>query len=226
MMLAHELAHLILSHNKEGAMHRGMALMVAIQTAPAVWALLPWKSAVLTTIVLHELSDLLFQLPNSREREFESDRFGLELAAKACFDIHEAPLFLRSVVQDKGNAVEAISEYFSTHPSGRHRVERFKQLCAEAVRKRTESGCKVLPERNCTNTYGEQSMEKLMPLQVATSGGVQMVVDIFCSYLFWYFCYYITLHVFAYMYHVFKHLLKYLVKSLLLANRHQYHEWP
>ena len=41
----------------------------------------------------HKVSSMLFELPFNRDMETEADEVGLKLAAKACFDVREAPAF-------------------------------------------------------------------------------------------------------------------------------------
>jgi predicted Zn-dependent protease len=70
-------------------------------------------------------------LPFSRKHELEADRIGIMLMAQAGYDPHAAPRLwekFASVKQGRGPA-----EFFSTHPSDRHRVQQLNEVLAEAT---------------------------------------------------------------------------------------------
>lgn len=70
-------------------------------------------------------SQLFFSLPNGREQERESDRMGLELAARAGYNPDAAvTLWQKMGAQSKS----APSEFFSTHPSSANRIADLKAL--------------------------------------------------------------------------------------------------
>ena len=59
-----------------------------------LWALLPNDGiALVANWFFEQVSDLVFELPFSRHMETEADEVGVLLAARACFDVREAPAF-------------------------------------------------------------------------------------------------------------------------------------
>ena len=64
-------------------------------------------------------TDVLFNLPNSREQESEADRMGLELMARAGYDPRGAVSLWKKMIAAGGNTGSA---WLSTHPSGPQRI--------------------------------------------------------------------------------------------------------
>jgi metalloendopeptidase OMA1, mitochondrial len=60
--------------------------------------------------------------------EKEADEVGLELAAKACFDVRYIPHFWRRSDDD-------FPEYFSTHPSNENRSKDLENLLPKVKKK-------------------------------------------------------------------------------------------
>lgn len=97
--------------------------------------------------------DLIIDRPYSRMLETEADIVGLELAAKACFDVRETSAFW-----DKMSFVEQIegvkispervqvpstpsNEFLLTHPSHETRSQYLDSIMDEAIKLREKSGC-------------------------------------------------------------------------------------
>ncbi|ODM98402.1 Metalloendopeptidase OMA1, mitochondrial [Orchesella cincta] len=93
IILGHEMAHAVMGHGAEKASFvHFMDLMFIIPLA-ALWALLPTDiTAAVAHWITSKTSEILMDLPHSRFIEEEADEVGLVLAAKACFDIREAPV--------------------------------------------------------------------------------------------------------------------------------------
>jgi predicted Zn-dependent protease len=127
-IMGHEIAHALAKHTAER-----MSEAVATQTALSIGAALLGGStkgqlalqgaAIATTVGL--------QLPNSRRQEAEADRIGIELAAKAGYDPHAAPMLWKKMIDATGSAGKA--DWLSTHPAGEKRMESLSALIPEMM---------------------------------------------------------------------------------------------
>ena len=90
----------------------------------------------------------LFELPFSRQMETEADEVGLKLAAKACIDIREAPLFWAKMKLESEMTSEAgeIPEFTSTHPTHEHREQMLASMVPDLLKLRTSCKCYKLPD--------------------------------------------------------------------------------
>jgi predicted Zn-dependent protease len=122
-VMGHEIAHALREHGRERAsqaMAQGMALSVL---GIAVGA--SDTSVQLAQII----TDITFNLPNSREHEIEADRIGVELAARAGYDPRAAVTLWQKMAKAAGNGPP---QFLSTHPSPENRI-RDLQVYAERV---------------------------------------------------------------------------------------------
>ena len=69
-------------------------------------------------------------LPFGREQEYEADRIGLGLMARAGYDPRSAVGFWQRMSQKSGGGGP---EFLSTHPAGENRITRIQQLLPEAL---------------------------------------------------------------------------------------------
>lgn len=143
-ILSHEMSHAILNHGAEALSHANLISLVLIIPLAVLWGLLPNDGiALIADWFFHTVSELILQLPFSRELETEADKVGLELAAKACFDVREAAAFWRKmefITSQDPDGVE-VPEYLSTHPSHVSRHEELQKMMPWAISKRTECKC-------------------------------------------------------------------------------------
>jgi predicted Zn-dependent protease len=122
-VMGHEIAHALREHGRERAsqaMAQGMALSVLGIVVGAN------DSGVQLAQVI---TDVTFNLPNSREDEQEADRIGVELAARAGFDPHAAVTLWQKMARASGGGPP---QFLSTHPSPENRI-RDLQVYAERV---------------------------------------------------------------------------------------------
>lgn len=70
-------------------------------------------------------------LPFGREQEYEADRIGLTLMARAGYDPRTAVGFWQRMSQKSGGG--GGPEFLSTHPAGENRIARIQQLLPEAL---------------------------------------------------------------------------------------------
>ena len=75
--------------------------------------------------------------------ESEADEVGLKLAAKACIDIREAPLFWAKMklLSELTSEENEILEFFSTHPSHEHRENTLASMVPDLLKLRTSCRC-------------------------------------------------------------------------------------
>ncbi|KAI0295074.1 hypothetical protein B0F90DRAFT_1213239 [Multifurca ochricompacta] len=78
------------------------------------------------------ITTLLMDLPHSRKQEYEADKIGLRLSAKACFDPTAAPeMFKRLGALEKAASGLNVS-FLNTHPASEERVRQLQSLLPEA----------------------------------------------------------------------------------------------
>ncbi len=132
-VMGHEIAHALREHGRERA-SQAMAQSIALSIGGALLGLGD-SSVQLAQII----TDVTFNLPNSREHEIEADRVGVELAARGGYDPHAAVTLWQKMGQVGGAAPP---QFLSTHPSPQNRQKDLTDYAArvmplyEAARKR------------------------------------------------------------------------------------------
>jgi len=132
-VMGHEIAHALREHGRERA-SQAAAQGIALSIGGALLGLGD-GSVQLAQIV----TDVTFNLPNSREHEVEADRVGVELAARAGYDPRAAVTLWQKMGQAGGGAPP---QFLSTHPSPQNRQKDLADYAArvmplyEAARKR------------------------------------------------------------------------------------------
>lgn len=108
-----------------------------------LWAVLPNDGiALIADWFFNKVIEVVFELPFSRDMEREADEVGLTMAAKACFDVRQAPLFW-----GKMEALETLEgrdkmpEILATHPTHDRRREYLETLVPDALKMREQYGC-------------------------------------------------------------------------------------
>lgn len=146
-VLAHEMAHCVLSHGAEQVSYAQLVDFALVGFLAAIWAIMPTDGiAVVTHWFFEKVVSLLLRLPYSRKLELEADEVGLQLAAKACFDVREASAFWTKMGL-MSNALEDV-EFISTHPSHERRSEYLDNLMNSAIELRKECRCPSLPHKD------------------------------------------------------------------------------
>lgn len=113
-VMGHEIAHALREHSREA-----MSQVVAQQMGIAViGAALNMGS--LTQDLLDKAATVAIQLPNSREKETEADRIGLELTARAGYDPRAAVSVWKKMMANGGGRPP---EFLSTHPNPESRMQ-------------------------------------------------------------------------------------------------------
>eukprot|EP01043_Picozoa_sp_COSAG02_P057967 COSAG02_NODE_7131_length_3166_cov_1.967069_2_plen_159_part_00 len=74
------------------------------------------------------------ELPMSREQETEADELGLEIMARACYDVRQATGFFTkmSSLEESAGRRQKTSDWSSTHPSHPKRIANVRQRMTSA----------------------------------------------------------------------------------------------
>jgi predicted Zn-dependent protease len=118
-VMGHEMAHALREHGREKA-SQAAGVNVLSQIGGTIISARTGVSTDLTRGALSKIGDLAFMRPNSREMEQESDRIGIELAARAGYDPKGAVSLWEKMAKLSGNSGP---EWLSTHPSNTSRIE-------------------------------------------------------------------------------------------------------
>lgn len=121
-VIGHEIAHALREHARE-QMSQQMATNIGLSVLSAVVG----SSAV--NDLGGTLTNVMFNLPNSRTHEMEADRLGVELAARAGYDPRAAISLWQKMESLSGGGTP---EFLSTHPSAASRIGDLR-IAAERV---------------------------------------------------------------------------------------------
>ena len=119
-IMGHEIAHAIREHGREKVSESvGQQILVSLLAAKS-------SSPSASAALANQVATVLYQLPNSREKEIEADRIGLELMARAGYD----PAAAMTLWHKMADATKERStpEFLSTHPSHASRLADLQSL--------------------------------------------------------------------------------------------------
>uniref|UniRef100_A0A8D8SHI8 Metalloendopeptidase OMA1, mitochondrial n=1 Tax=Cacopsylla melanoneura TaxID=428564 RepID=A0A8D8SHI8_9HEMI len=142
-VLAHELSHTLLKHVAEKLSNKTLLEILYIVPLMIIWFLLPDLGAIITQVLLDDLKSILFELPFERDMETEADEVGLQMMARACYDVRIAPLFWKKMAlkETQEQVGPKIEEFISTHPSHENRAKNLESRITEAMNLRKECNC-------------------------------------------------------------------------------------
>lgn len=123
-VMGHEIAHALREHGRERA-SQAYAQALGLSVVGAALGL-GQGSMQLAQII----TDITFNLPNSREHEVEADRIGVELAARAGYDPRAAITLWQKMGQVGGAAPP---QFLSTHPSPQNRQKDLTNYAARVM---------------------------------------------------------------------------------------------
>ena len=129
LVVGHEAAHAIARHGAE-RMSMGAVTNMVQQIASSALNVKPAYSQAFD-IAFGLSANYGVILPYSRTQEYEADRIGLILMAKAGYDPRVAVDFWSRMAQ-KGGAKPP--EFLSTHPSDQNRIDSIKNILPEALK--------------------------------------------------------------------------------------------
>jgi len=124
-VIGHEIAHALREHGRE-RMSQAYVQQFGLQALAAM--LSKGTSAAVGNASMQAASmgsQLFFALPNSREQERESDKIGLELAARAGYN-PDAAVTLWQKMEAQNSAKPP--EFLSTHPASENRITELRAL--------------------------------------------------------------------------------------------------
>ncbi|XP_048763090.2 metalloendopeptidase OMA1, mitochondrial-like isoform X2 [Ostrea edulis] len=147
-ILGHEMAHALLSHAAEQLSYGQKWDFFVIVIMAAIWMIIPSDGIASITSWFMNRVIKYFDLPFSRELEKEADKVGLQLAAKACFDIREASVVWTLMQVKDTMEGTVIPEFMSTHPSNETRVELIDFLIPRMTELREKCSCPRLSSKD------------------------------------------------------------------------------
>jgi predicted Zn-dependent protease len=124
-VIGHEIAHALREHGRE-RMSQAYVQQFGLQALGAI--VTKGTSATVANVSTQAAglgSQLFFALPNGREQERESDKIGLELAARAGYN-PDAAVTLWQKMEAQGGAKPP--EFLSTHPASANRIAELRAL--------------------------------------------------------------------------------------------------
>jgi Zn-dependent protease with chaperone function len=113
-VMGHEIAHALREHARE-RMSRQMGTQAAVGIVGALFGVGQLGQGIANTV-----ADVTLNLPNSRLHETESDRIGVELAARAGFDPRAAVTLWEKMSKVGGGSQPP--KWLSTHPPHQDRI--------------------------------------------------------------------------------------------------------
>ncbi|XP_003745044.1 metalloendopeptidase OMA1, mitochondrial [Galendromus occidentalis] len=149
-VLAHEISHAVLNHGAELMSYTSFLDLFVIIGLAAIWAIMPTDIvAIITHWLFNKVCALTLELPYSRLIETEADSVGLELAAKACFDVRESSAFWAKMsLMRELQGEEPLPEFLSTHPDSAKRSEALDAMMHTAFSTRVDRRCPPLPRKD------------------------------------------------------------------------------
>ncbi|KAJ1743550.1 metalloendopeptidase [Coemansia sp. RSA 1086] len=138
-VLAHEIAHQYARHSAEKLSKS--KLISVLYTLVAIF--------IDPTMAQfgRSMSNLLLELPNSRQCEQEADEIGLNFMAMACYDPQKAVELWQRM---KNAALMEPPQLLNTHPSTESRIENIRKWIPQAQLKREAANC---PNPDLTNLF-------------------------------------------------------------------------
>merc|ERR1711962_782549 len=153
-VLGHELAHRVLGHDVENLSRGHLIDILFIAMAALLWLVLPSDLvAFVAQSISEKLLRVVLDLPFSRKMEEEADLVGLELTAKACYDVRVSSniwtmMYLNNKMSENSTADDPYEKYFMTHPLDIERAEKLDANIPSALHIRKSCTCPPLPHED------------------------------------------------------------------------------
>jgi len=129
VVMGHEMAHAIAKHGNE-RMSQQMAIMMGGITLDVAMQQKPEETKEIFKS-LYGISSTLGALAYSRKHEYEADKIGLVIMAKAGYNPEKAIAFWERMSQKSGGS---IPQFLSTHPSDENRIKEMKKFLPVAMK--------------------------------------------------------------------------------------------
>ncbi|XP_060072612.1 metalloendopeptidase OMA1, mitochondrial-like [Ylistrum balloti] len=147
VVFGHEMAHAVCSHSIEALSKSQFMDYCIIFFMTAIWTIIPSDGiAIITQYFMEKIMHYTFTLTFSRELEEEADVVGLEMAAKACFDVREGSVLWRRMMMIRDLTGTKGLEFTSTHPSNENRITTMEKLLSKTIAIRDACNCPKLPD--------------------------------------------------------------------------------
>lgn len=146
VVFAHEMSHTLCSHPAETLSRVQYLDYFIIFFMAAIWTMIPSDGiAMVTQWFMGKVIHYIISLPFSRELEEEADIVGMELAAKACYDVREGSVFWRKMAMNSDLTGQKSQQFASTHPSNETRVAIIESVMSKVLDIRNQCNCPELP---------------------------------------------------------------------------------
>jgi predicted Zn-dependent protease len=129
-VIGHEVAHALAGHGNE-RMSQGLLVQLGGLTLTKAMQNKPQTTQNLWLQAFGIGAQLGFILPYSRTHEYEADRIGLILMARAGYNPNEAISFWERMSESGGKKPP---EFLSTHPADKNRIAAMKKHMSEALK--------------------------------------------------------------------------------------------
>ncbi|XP_014481096.1 PREDICTED: metalloendopeptidase OMA1, mitochondrial-like isoform X4 [Dinoponera quadriceps] len=162
-MLAHEMAHSLLSHGLE--MLSDQLLLDFLIAVPIllIWMIFPDMAAAIVHTIVDRTINIMHQLPYNRVLEKEADEVAMQLSAKACIDVREAVVFWATMrMLTEMEVLPSPVPWVSSHPSHGDREKNINNLMSRALKMRSDAGCPTLPATDPRIKFYERSTREQM----------------------------------------------------------------
>ena len=129
VVLGHEITHAVAHHGPERMSQ--VALAQGLEVAGNIFTQNNQKANAIFNNVFGPGAQVGVLLPNSRNQEYEADRFGLIFSAMAGYNPREAIPFWQRMSQAGGG--NKPPEFLATHPSDENRIAKLESHMKEAL---------------------------------------------------------------------------------------------
>lgn len=147
VILAHEMAHAIIGHGAEKLTRASFISWIMLVPMALLWAVIPSDGiALVTDWFISKVNTIFLELPFDRAMESEADEVGLQMMAKACYDVREAPVVwkIMELIDEDEISIDKDLEFLSTHPAHCTRYESLLEQLSSAIKIRCDFGCSRL----------------------------------------------------------------------------------
>ncbi|XP_032681583.1 metalloendopeptidase OMA1, mitochondrial-like [Odontomachus brunneus] len=162
-LLAHEMAHSLLSHSLEMMSDQFLLDLLIAVPILLVWFTFPDMAAAIVHTIGDRITKIVYELPYNRVLENEADEVAIKLSAKACIDLREAVVFwatLRTLTEME--VLPSEIPWVSSHPSHGDRENNINKAMIKALEMRRDSGCPELPAVDPRTKFYERSAREQM----------------------------------------------------------------
>jgi predicted Zn-dependent protease len=128
VVMGHEITHAVAHHGNERISQAAVAQGLAV--AGDLFTSNNPKANALFTNIFAPTAQVAVLMPNSRNQEYEADKFGLNFCAMAGYNPREAVPFWQRMAAGKN---QQTPEFMSTHPSDENRIARLQAHMEEAL---------------------------------------------------------------------------------------------